>query len=79
MIYNLEINIRKPIRVEGYNFKSTKCQEYFKEITTNTFEFSSCFESKEPFQKQVNKMGASAKKPCSEGIPKNKILEKEIC
>ena len=48
MDVNLKFEVQKPCRKEAYNFKSTECQKYFKEITSSTQSLSFCFLGNEP-------------------------------
>ena len=50
---NLKFKVQKPSRKEAFNFLSSECQKYFKEISTRTQKLSSCFRSNEPFKKQI--------------------------
>ena len=50
---NLKYEVKKPQRIETYNFKNSDCQKIFKEITTDTNIFSTCFKSDEAFQNQI--------------------------
>ena len=67
---NLKFEVMKPHRQEAYNFKSTECQAYFKEITSNTQRLSSCFLSGEPFQKQVKQLEHELKSHIILAFPK---------
>ena len=75
---DLELDRHKPIRIEGYNLKSVKCQEYFKDITTNTSELSSCFESSEPFQKQIKKWEHKLKSHIVRAFPKIRSCKRKF-
>ena len=50
---NIQFPKAKPLRNESYNFKSEECQKHFYRITTNTQQFSMCFENTNTFQAQV--------------------------
>ena len=50
---DLKFEVRKPVRTETYNYRNTYNKEVFKDITSNTNRISACFNSKEPFQKQI--------------------------
>ena len=67
---NLKFDIKKPQRTEAYNYKSDDCRKYFKYITTDTTEFTHCFESNEGFQTQINKWEHTIKNHIVEAFPK---------
>ena len=50
---NLKFIAQKPQRTETFNFKNAESRYFFKDITTDTSEFSNCFLSNETFQTQV--------------------------
>ena len=50
----LEIVTEKPKRVEIWNLKNLKGQETFKNITSNTSDFTKCFQNGLPLQKQID-------------------------
>ena len=51
---DLRMNPTKHVRKEVFNFQSKESQETFKNITSNTKEFSVCFEDNEPLLKQID-------------------------
>ena len=67
---NLKFETQKPQRTEAYNFKSAECRQYFKNITTDTRDFSHCFESKEGFQTQIKKWEHTLKNHVVKAFPK---------
>ena len=54
MDLDLKIEHSKPKREEFFNFKNTKGQEIFKKITSNTSDFSKCFQNESLLSKQIN-------------------------
>ena len=46
---NLKFIAQKPQRTEAFNFLNAESSYFFKDITTDTSEFSNCFLSKETF------------------------------
>ena len=77
MDVNLEIIPDKPKRREIFNFKNIKCQEVFKNITTNTTEFSRCFENNLSFEKQVNRWRKTLRSYCQNAFKKIRIIDKK--
>ena len=49
----LKVFLEKPKRVEVLNFKDKKAQTIFKSLTTETTEFSSCFDDDLSFDCQI--------------------------
>ena len=54
MDVDIEIEVNKPERVEIYDFKDNVAQMKFKQLTTETQEFTRCFENSLPVSKQVD-------------------------
>ena len=54
MDVDIEIEVNKPERVEIYDFKDNVTQMKFKQLTTETQEFTRCFENSLPVSKQVD-------------------------
>ena len=54
MDLQLEYKSEKPERLEIFDFKNKEAQEQFKILTTNTEEFTHCFESSKPLDKQFD-------------------------
>ena len=77
MDLNLEIIPEKPKRREIFNFKNKKCQEIFKKVTTNTTDFSQCFESKIPLEKQIEEWRKILKSYCHKAFKKIRINDKK--
>ena len=50
---NLKHEVKKPQRIETYNFKNSDRQKILKKNTTDTNIFSACFKSGEVFQNQI--------------------------
>ena len=81
----IRANIEKPVRTEVWNLKCEKSQEIFKQQTSETKEFSECFQKKLPIFKQIenwknilkSKIQSSFKKIRIKGDPK-KMLHPEM-
>ena len=54
MDVDLKAISEKPVRKEVWNLKNKKSQETFRKLTSETVEFSKCFESKLPIMTQIN-------------------------
>merc|ERR1712098_976620 len=50
---DLKLNTVKPVRKEIYNFKCKESQKTFRKITSNTNEFSECFEDDQSVLNQI--------------------------
>jgi hypothetical protein len=50
---NLEFSIMKPERTEFFQFKNIDSQNVFKQLTSNTNQFTSCFNDELPFEIQA--------------------------
>ena len=77
MDINLEIIPEKPKRREIFNFKNKKCQETFKNITTNTTEFTRCFENSLPLEKQIENWRKTLSSFCYTAFKKIRIVDKK--
>ena len=53
MDVNLEMIVEKPERIEIHNFKDDEGQAIFKRLTTETKEFTDCFNDDLPFEEQM--------------------------
>ena len=76
---DLQYEVKKPQRVEAYNFKNVECQKVFKEITTTTNLFSTCFESGELFQDQIKKWEHVLKSHVVTAFPKIRSRKRKFC
>ena len=50
---DIKANVQKPVRTEIWNFKCEKSQEIFKKETSDTNEFTRCFQNELPIFKQI--------------------------
>ena len=74
---NLKVNPLKPVRKEIYNFKCKQSQEVFKEITSNTEEFSNCFEDNNSFFDQIDNWRKVLQAKCQKAFKKIRITNKK--
>ena len=51
---NLQFSNLKPERIEIFQFKNRNSQLEFKQLTTNTTDFSNCFKNELEFEDQAN-------------------------
>ena len=72
----LEIITEKPKRIEIWNLKNKKCQEMFKAITSNTSEFTNCFQNEFPLEKQIENWKSTLKKHIGLAFKKVRIRNK---
>ena len=78
MDMDIEIESEKPERIEMYNFKNTEAQMKFLELTSETNEFTKCFENKMPVLKQVDKWLEMLNSFCSKSFKKIHIRSKNV-
>lgn len=74
---NLKVNPAKPVRKEIYNFKCKQSQETFKEITSDTEEFSNCFEDNNSFLDQIDNWRKVLQAKCQKSFKKIRITNKK--
>ena len=77
MDVDLQLRTEKPIRREIFNYKDKSSQETFKDITSNTTEFSECFNDNQPLLKQVDKWRNVLKSHCQQAFKKIRISNKK--
>ena len=76
MDVKLQIIPEKPLRREILNLKNRKYQEIFKSNTTNTNEFTNCFENDLSLEIQIQNWRKILKKHCHRAFKKVRIKEK---
>ena len=74
---DLKVNPAKPVRKEIYNFKCKESQDTFKDITSNTEEFSKCFENNLSLLDQINNLRKVLKFKCQKVFKKIRITNKK--
>ena len=70
---NLEFTKEKPQREEIFNFKVNKSQEAFKILTSETKEFTNCFNGKKPLLQKIEEWRKVLKKCCSKTFKRIRI------
>ena len=75
---DIKVNPVKPVRNEIFHINFKASQETFKEITSNTNEFSNCFKSDEPFTTQVDNWRKVLKTKCQMAFKKIRIKNKNF-
>ena len=78
MDLDLKIETEKPERIELYNFKNKEGQQKFKQITSETSDFSDCFKSNEPLLVQIENWQKILKSNFSKAFKKIRIKNKHI-
>ena len=73
MDVNLEFKNEKPVRQEIFNFKDTKSQEIFKNLTSETTAFTECFEGEVPLLQKVEKWRKVLQSYCKKSFSKIRI------
>ena len=78
----MELNIdlkmlpTRPTRVTMFNFKNGQGRERFKQLTTDTTEFTECFISMQPLQDQCDKRHKTVMSYCQNLFPKIRVRTK---
>ena len=78
MDVDLNIDSIKPERIEMFNFKDKEGQDKFKQVTTETLEFSKCFEDDAPLIEQIDNWQKILKSSCSKAFKKIRITNKNM-
>ena len=76
MDVNLDILVEKPDRREIFHFKDRESQQKFKISTSNTEEFTACFENNLPFKDQIENWRRVLNSHCSMNFKKIRIKRK---
>ena len=76
MDINLKFSKSKPERTEIFNFKNVEGQNKFKISTSETKEFTNCFDTRLPLQNQVEKWRQVLRKHCRKSFNKIRIKKK---
>ena len=77
MDLNLQIASEKPVRKEIFNFKDVQSLNQFREITSNTNQFSDCFENDLSLVEQVKRWRTVLKSHCQTAFKKLRINKKK--
>ena len=77
MDLNLKIIREKPIRREIYHFKDLKGQAEFKRLTSETQEFTKCFENGLSLQKQIELWQQVLKNVCKKAFKKIRVTKQK--
>ena len=77
MDLDLKVILEKPERIEILNFKDKIAQSLFKKITSETTEFSNCFNNNLPVLKQVDKWRQTLDSHCKRAFKKIRINNKK--
>ena len=75
---NMKILPTRPTRNIVLNFKNQQARDKFKEVTTNTLEFTKCFESLQPLQEQCDIWKQLLESYCKKTFPKIRIKSKQV-
>ena len=78
MDLDLKIESEKPVRTEMFNFKNSEGQAKFKQLTSETSEFTNCFKSNESLLDQVENWQKVLKSFCSKAFSKIRIKNKNF-
>ena len=78
---NIDLNfpILKPVICEECNFKSTECQKYFESLTSCSNTLSRCFETDQPFLKQVKQWEMKFKSCIIQSFSKIRTRKRKFC
>ena len=78
MDLDIKIEPQKPERIEIFNFKEEESKVKFKKFTSETNEFTQCFEDKKPLFKQIQNWQQMLRKFCNKSFKKIRIKKKSI-
>ena len=76
MDVEMEVEIVKPEKIEVFNFKRKENQKIFKKLTSETSEFTNCFETNAPLNCQIENWRKLLKLYCGRSFQKIKIKKK---
>ena len=74
---DLKICPSKPVRKEFFNFNNKESQKTFKTITSNSNDFSKCFETQKPLLEQIDEWRMVLKSKCQDAFKKVRIRNKK--
>ena len=77
MDVELEVEIVKPEKLEVFNFKRKENQKIFKKLTSETSEFTNCFETNAPLNCQIENWRKLLKLYCRKSFQKIRIKKKK--
>ena len=77
MDVELEVENVKPEKLEVYNFKRKENQKIFQQLTSETSEFTKCFETNAPLNCQIENWRKLLKSYCSRSFQKIKIKKRK--
>ena len=75
---NLKIGKERPERKEMFNFKDKNCQEAFKINTSETEDFTDCFNGEAPLNEKINNWKRVLMSHCSKAFKKIRIRDRKI-
>ena len=75
---NLMFSSEKPERTEIFNFNDEKGLQKFHKFTSQTSEFTNCFNNKDPLEVQINNWSKVLKTCCKNSFSKIRIKNKNI-
>ena len=75
---NMEITKERPERMEIFNFKDKKSQEAFKINTSETDEFTECFNGEDPLIQKIEKWRKVLNSHCAKAFKKIRIKDKKM-
>ena len=78
MDVNIEFKSEKPEREEIHDYKNKESQEKFKALTTQTKEFTRCFESIKPLENQIDDWMKILRKFCQNSFKKIRIKKRKL-
>ena len=78
MDVDIEVEHTKPERVEIYNFNEDESKAKFKKLTSDTDEFTQCFEDETPLLKQIENWQMLLKRFCSKSFKKIRVKKKNV-
>ena len=78
MDLDIRVEPEKPERVEIFNFNEAESKEKFKTLTSETDDFTQCFEDKKPLLEQIENWQQILKAYCRRSFKKIRIKKKTV-
>ena len=75
---DLKLETVKPERIEMFNFKDKEGQIKFKQLTSETSEFSQCFQNNSPLSEQIENWRTVLKSSCRQSFSKIRIKKNKL-
>ena len=75
---DLDFVSEKPERIEIFNFKNTESQAVFRKLTSETEDFTNCFQDGKPLKQQIENWQRTLKNYCQKSFKKVRVRRNKI-